>query len=376
MVASTLNLRRWPLAALLLTVALCAASPAEPLRGAAPSSADEIVLMFRREPRCQSQVVRVGDLIEVAGSSDRTLDDLLEIPLAPAPQIGVAQEWTAEDVLRHLQLRGLSQRRLRWSGPRSVKLFRVAESAVELDRTQLAPAFVQDRTLAQAEANLAQAAREYLWLKTGERTQWRITAKVPTEHAQALSQRRNIQTIGGGTAPWIGEQELLVGYVQANKPFEISVPVTIELPPTIVVTTRPMRRDEVIDESALAYGPLPERMDDQAEEYFTDFAQLVGKQLRRSMSTGLPIPRSAIGEPIVVSSGELIEVESVAGTISVKTAARALSGGAVGDLINIELLSTRKRLAATVVGPLQVRIAGGAPVSGYQNGSSQGGLKR
>jgi flagella basal body P-ring formation protein FlgA len=278
--------------------------------------------------------------------------------------------------LRHLQLRGLSQRRLRWSGPRSVKLFRVAESAVELDRTQLAPAFVQDRTLAQAEANLAQAAREYLWLKTGERTQWRITAKVPTEHAQALSQRRNIQTIGGGTAPWIGEQELLVGYVQANKPFEISVPVTIELPPTIVVTTRPMRRDEVIDESALAYGPLPERMDDQAEEYFTDFAQLVGKQLRRSMSTGLPIPRSAIGEPIVVSSGELIEVESVAGTISVKTAARALSGGAVGDLINIELLSTRKRLAATVVGPLQVRIAGGAPVSGYQNGSSQGGLKR
>jgi flagella basal body P-ring formation protein FlgA len=81
------------------------------------------------------------------------------------------------------------------------------------------------------------------------------------------------------------------------------------------------------------------------------------------MSTGLPIAKSAIGEPIVVSSGELVEIESVAGSISVKTAARALSGGAVGELVNVELISSHKRLTAVVVGPLQVRVSSGAAIS-------------
>ncbi|MGN6547008.1 MAG: flagellar basal body P-ring formation chaperone FlgA, partial [Aureliella sp.] len=105
------------------------------------------------------------------------------------------------------------------------------------------------------------------------------------------------------------------------------------------------------------------RMADDAGQYFTDFSEIVGKQLRRSVSTGLPIAQGYIGEPIVVSSGELVEIESVAGSISVKTAARALSGGAVGELINVEIISSRKRIAAMVVGPLQVRVAGGAPIS-------------
>lgn len=329
----------------------------------AGSSSDEIVLLFRREPRCQTQVVRVGDLVEVANAGKNSHDALLDIPLAPAPQIGVAQEWTSEDVLRHLELRGLAQKKIRWSGPQSIKLMRLVEASPSVSRTQLAPAFVQDRTISQAQANVVQATREYLWLKTGERTQWRVNVTVPSEHAQALSQKRNIETIGGGVPPWVGEQALIIGYKVSGKMFQVSLPVLIELPRTVVVTTRPMRRDEVIEESALDYAPLPERIEDQADEYFSDIQQIVGKQLRRSMSTGLPIPKSAIGEPIVISSGEVIEVESVAGSISVKTAARALSGGAVGDLINIELLSSRKRLSATVVGPLQVRIAGGANIS-------------
>ena len=327
------------------------------------STSDEIVLLFRREPRCQTQVVRVGDLVEVANAGKNSHADLLGIPLAPAPQVGVAQEWTAEDVLRHLELRGVAKKKIRWSGAQSVKLLRLAEASQGVSRTKLAPAYVQDRTISQAEANLIQATREYLWLKTGERTEWRVSVKVPAEHAQGLSQRRNIENIGGGSPPWVGKQELMIGYKVGGKSFQVTLTVEIELPQTVVVASRPMRRDEVIEQSALEYAPLPERMEDQADEFFTDIEQIVGKQLRRSMSTGLPIPRSAIGEPIVISSGEIIEVESVAGSISVKTAARALSGGAVGDLINIELLSGRKRLSATVVGPLQVRIAGAANVS-------------
>jgi flagella basal body P-ring formation protein FlgA len=274
--------------------------------------------------------------------------------------------------MRHLELRGWQQR-VRWTGPDSANLTRIAEAAPLSDGTKLAPAFVQERTIKQAEENLAQATREYLWLKTGERTQWRVTTKVPPECAPALAQRRNIETLAGGQAPWTGEQLLKIGYKHQGKTYQLDLPIVIDLPTTVVVTVRPMRRDEIIDAGALAYGPIPERMQDEAAEYFTDFSQLIGKQLRRSMSTGLPIPRSSVGEPIVISSGELVEIESVAGLISVKTSARALSGGAVGDLINVELISSKKRLAATVVGPLRVRVAGVGKVSA---GSAATGASR
>lgn len=337
----------------------------------APSAAQQptrapreaLVLRFRRQPSCQSQVVRLGDLVEFASGSEHGYDDLLEVPLAPAPAVGAVQNWSANDVMRHLQLRGLTERQLRWSGPESASLTRLAEAAAAVDRTKMKPAFVQDRVLEQAAANVALATREYLWLQTGERTPWRISVEVPPEHATALAQRHNITTVSGGEAPWVGEQEMAFAYKYQGKKIEVSLPVLIELPVTVVVAARPLRRDEVIDESALEYAPLPERMADDAGQYFTDFSEIVGKQLRRSVSTGLPIAQGYIGEPIVVSSGELVEIESVAGSISVKTAARALSGGAVGELINVELLSSRARIAAMVVGPLQVRVAGGAPIS-------------
>jgi len=325
--------------------------------------ADQLtVLQFRKEPRCQSAVVRVGDLVELQGPRGADHENLLQLPLAPAPQLGDSQTWTTADIMRHLELRGWQQR-VRWSGPDSTQLTRVADAAPLPEGTKLSPAFVQERTIKQATKNIAQATREYLWLKTGERTQWRVTTSLPPEHAAALAQRRNIETLSGGQAPWAGEQLLKIGYRFQGKSYQLDLPVLIDLPTTVVVTVRPMRRDEVIDASALAYGALPERLQDGDAEYFTDFSQVIGKQLRRSMSTGLPIARSAVGEPIVISSGELIEIESVAGMISVKPSARALSGGAVGDLINVELISSKKRMAATVVGPLRVRISGISKVS-------------
>lgn len=327
-----------------------------------PAPDAPLIIRFKAEPRSQSQVVRVGDLVEIV-SGRAGQQDWLEIPLAPAPPVGSSQDWTSADMLRHLELRGVMLKQIRWSGPESVRLLRIAEPVTPIDSTQLAPAFVQDRTLTQAEANVIQATREYLWLKTGERTEWRVTVKIPLEHANALSQRRNIENVAGGVAPWSGEQRLVFGYKHHGKSLRLELTVQIELPETVVVAARPIRRDEVVDASALTYAPLPDRLAEQGDEYFVEIEQLVGKQLRRSLSTGLPVAKSAVSEPTVISTGELIEIEAVSGAVSVKTAARALSAGAVGDPINVEVLSNRQRLTATVVGPLQVRVAGSAHVS-------------
>jgi flagella basal body P-ring formation protein FlgA len=63
-----------------------------------------------------------------------------------------------------------------------------------------------------------------------------------------------------------------------------------------------------------------------------------------------------VGAPIVIQRSDLVEVESVAGAVVVRTSAKSLGAGAVGDVVDIEL-PNRKRVMATILGPGQVRLA-------------------
>lgn len=337
---------------------------------------DQLVLRFKISPTIDSQVVRLGDLVEVVSWGARANEDLLAFPLGPAPQVGNFQDWTSKDLIRNLEFRGIDKNKVGWHGPESVRLMRKLHSdspvvPASAETKKLAPAFLNDRIVAQAEANLIQATREYLALQTNEKTVWRLTLKVPAELANTLAQKRNILSIGGGAEPWTGRQRFVYVIQHQNEEVELTMSVDVDLPTTVVVANRAIRRDEVIDESCLAYAALPERMEEQSDQYFDDMSELIGKQMRRAMSTGVPIPRVSIGEPNVISSGEIIEIESVAGNVVVKSAAKALGGGAVGELINIELIPSRKRLAATIAGPMLVRIVGGSTISAAPDEPSQ-----
>ena len=222
---------------------------------------------------------------------------------------------------------------------------------------EFSPAFIQERAVKQAEMLLSQAIVEHITLKSGVRTDWRIELSVPAQHVQALQSRNSVVAIGGGNAPWEGVQEFVFEIKDRGALIQVPIDATLKLPPMVVSTTRPMRKDEVITAEALTYSPLPKRSTASSAEYFTDIAELVGKQLRRSVSTGLAIETTFVGQPLVISRGELIEVESIAGSVVVRTSGRAAESGAIGELIGVELLPSRKRILATVSGPLKVRIA-------------------
>ncbi len=325
---------------------------------------DQLVMRFKTSPLVDSQVVRLGDLVEIVSWGSKADEDLMAFPLGPAPQPGKYQDWTADDLTRNLEFRGLSRSKVAWQGPQSVRLVRKQAGAATGEcynahtTRKMTPALLNDRVVAQAEANLVQVTREYLSLQTNERTPWRIGLKVPNELANSLSQIRNIISMGGGEEPWTGRQRLVYLIKHQGEEVELTMTVNVELPTTVVVASRAIRRDEVIDESCLMYAPLPERMEEQGDQYFDDMSQLVGKQMRRAVSSGIPIPRTYIGQPNVISGGEIVEIESVSGSVVVKSAAKALGGGAVGELINVELIPGRKRVVAMVVDSRLVRING------------------
>lgn len=316
------------------------------------SGAEQITLRFRSTPTVDSNIIRLRDLVEIVTGKVQSLEKLGELPLGPAPREGVSQTWCSSDILQHLELRGVHPQSVRWSGDECVTLTRAAIDHVSAD--QLIPAYLDQRSIDIAQSNATAAIKDYLNLRSGNRTQWRIELEVPEQCAKMLQTRRHIASVGGGQEPWTGQQTFMLQVKHQGKLTPVELTAMIDLPPMVVVASGPLRRDQVITAQMLKYAPLPNNADERS--YFTDIQQVVGQHLRRSASTNQALTEELVGAPIVIQRNDLVEVESVAGAIVVRTSAKSLSSGAVGDVVDIEL-PNRKRVMATVVGLAKVRLA-------------------
>ena len=339
-------------------------------------AAEPFSLRLREQPVVEGQVIHVGDLIEVVSGRCQQTDELLLLPIAPAPREGSPQTWMRADVVQHLELRGLHATAVRWVGSERTQLRRgkpiensttnstTNSSVPQLSRVSQTipgrpqtPAFIQERAVKQADMLLGQAITEYVTLKSGDRTAWRITLAVPPQFVSLMQVKTNIVSIGGGQEPWEGSQDFVFEVKDRGALVSVPIHATLQLPEMIVTTKRAMRREEVITAKDLTYSPIPQRSSADPSDYFTDIERLVGKQMRRSVATGQPIESQFVGDAVVVTRGEMVEVESVSGDVVVTTSGRASESGAVGDLIGIELLPSRKRINASVTAPMKVRVS-------------------
>ncbi|MBX3421110.1 MAG: flagellar basal body P-ring formation protein FlgA [Pirellulaceae bacterium] len=345
---STLTIRNRSAAIACLMLILCAlASPQS------CTATDQILMRFYTDPTIAGDIVRLKDLVEIVAGSSESLDKLKEMPLGPAPRPGTMQTWQRSDVVQHLELRGVHPKSIRWTGKDSTSLQGI-EAAGAVDANSLTPAFVDQRIAQTARTNVTTAIKEYLNLRSHNRTDWRVELELPGQYLKTLQSRGNLISVSGGQAPWTGPQDLVLQIKQHGKVLSLPIQAIVELPPQVVVASGPLRRDQFLTEEMLSYAPLPTNIQDQ--KCFTDIQQLVGKQLRRSVSTNQPLTEELVGDPIVVQRNELVEVESISGAVVVRTSAKSLGAGSVGQLIDIEL-HNRKRLMATVMGPSKVRIA-------------------
>lgn len=339
------------------------------------SAAEPISLRLREQPVVEGQVVYIGDLIEVVAGRCQQTDDLLQLPIAPAPREGLTQTWTRADVVQNLELRGLHGPAMRWMGSERTQLRRgkpIENNSTSNTLTKpsqftrvsqtipgrpQSPAFIQDRAVKQAEMLLGQAITEYITLKSGDRTAWRISLSVPPQFASIMQVKTNIVSIGGGSEPWEGAQDFVFEVKDRGALVSVPIRATLQLPPMIVTSKRAMRPEHIIAAEDLTYSPLPQKSAADSSDYFGDIEQLVGKQMRRAVVTGQAIESKFVGDPVVVTRGEMVEVESVAGDFIVTTSGKAVESGAVGELIEIELLPSRKRIHASVTAPMKVRVS-------------------
>lgn len=320
----------------------------------------EFVLLFRDSPNLEGSLIRFGDLLEIRGEAEEA-KRISDLPLVPTPQLGTELRIAKEEILQQLQIRGHDISRFRWLGENE----KVLKSAVpnEISKLRntanLLPAFATDRNFIQAERNLKDVVSRYLVVQNSNLNGATMQFDIPKDQINLFFQRRNIKRIGGGTAPWTGEQTLTVQVLDKNELIELPLKVFIAPPETFVVATRPIRRGDIIEADDLRLQAIPANNDPtQDVVYFAEFKDVIGKQLRRSIASGQAIREEDVGPPVVVEKNQLVQIKVVMGGVEVETAGRAITEGAVGDLVQVETLNLkeRKKLTAQVLDTNNVQV--------------------
>ena len=148
----------------------------------------------------------------------------------------------------------------------------------------------------------------------------------------------------------------------AVKPVVAKTPVTPEKV-WVVTTKRSLRQGDVIREADVQLVAM--EASPRLARAHSEIRSVVGLEFRRSVPAGSVVERTALRRPILVRRSQLITIESHAPGVRVRTEARALGTGSLGDLIEVESLSTRDRYRVRISGPNRATVfASGVVISG------------
>ena len=354
----------------------------------------KIELLLRTRAECPSNLLLLSDLVNVQGA-EALVQQVVDLPLAPAPRIGNDQIWTREDIEKALALRGLSADMLRWGGAMVCNVRRIEGPRIEnrspkvadgnnftnapptsrlighqallngkltpvpqvaahlketIDKSQFTTAFTTPATITQAERVAASAIENYLQNKTASAGRWNIRVSMPTEHAMMFVQRRQILGVAGGQPPWEGKQDFVFLIMGPIGEQSISISATVKLPEMVVAANRPLSKGYVLREEDLVWIPMPRGLTYGPEDCFSQTEAIVGQQLRRAMSTQQVIRMNEVGPPMIVHVGDLVGIGIVSGGVTVETNGRAIESGGLDDLIQVEIQPHKKRVLARVTG--------------------------
>ena len=84
---------------------------------------------------------------------------------------------------------------------------------------------------------------------------------------------------------------------------------------------------------------------------------IVGMSPRRPLKVGAPIRLSDIAEPITVAKGTVVTMAVQSGVMQLTAAGRALDSGAVGDVIRVANIKSRRIVLATILTPNRVTVS-------------------
>jgi flagella basal body P-ring formation protein FlgA len=291
------------------------------------------------------EVVTLGDLVEGLGSIGAT-------PVFGAPAIGedgVVQAWRILDAARAHGVEGIDRR-----GIVEVRVERAARlvSDVELG------------ALVRSELGLAGTAAERVQVNLDLAGLPRRVAVAP---AASLVLQRFVQdpatgrfeaTLVAGDGP--GGERRPLGRLAGTAIVEVDV----------VRLRRAVQRGEIVNVGDVVVERAPRLR--LPQDVASETADVVGRAARRGLSEGATLRASDLERPRVIARNDTVTIVFDTGRVVVTARGQANDGGAVGDVIEVRNLASRRIVQAVVTGPGKVTVQPGSrPLPERRVGAAQ-----
>ncbi len=304
-------------------------------------------IQLRAAGQAQGTVVMLGDVADVLTADRRQAEALAAVELFPASAVGRSRILRIREIQEILAARQINLGEHQFSGSNQV-VVTVAAAAVEPVQRPVSPAAIK-----QAERLVTDAVLRYLKDHAGAGESWNATVKVDERQVRAVLESRKI-SVRGGRAPWTGNQRFELTLDSRNEPVTFTVEARIATLPPVVVAVAMLPKGAIIRNTDVQL--VAADANDSAGAALHSIDDVVGKETRRAISPGMPIPGELIRPQILVRRGELLRVLVRSAGIRIRTEALAKEDGGLGDLITVESIPGRNIYAARVSGEQEAEV--------------------
>jgi flagella basal body P-ring formation protein FlgA len=314
------------------------------------ASAAEI--RFRSQARSSGAVVRLGDLADIITPDKREREALQAIELGPMGTSALTL--SAREVQDRLAAQGVKLANHEFSGARTTD---VVPNSADRARDEQRPLSKSAMNL--AKTSVVDAIVAYL-NETGDADEeWLVEVDLTTEQARAIGPHARQITVRGGRAPWTGMQKFTIVLPNRDINSAVTVPAEVKRSPRAVIALNAIARGERIRRDDIQLERVKAAPGQRSPYQSLD--EVIGKEAARNISAGQVLDSQYVRSPILVRRGDVVDLYARAAGVQVSTKARARDEGSHGDLIDVELLTDRRKLLARVCGIQEVEVLAAAP---------------
>jgi flagellar basal body P-ring formation protein FlgA len=132
-----------------------------------------------------------------------------------------------------------------------------------------------------------------------------------------------------------------------DRVWSVHVPAQVTIYREIAVAGRDIARGEVISYAHIDTNLV--NVSSIRQAFLPEAESVIGKEAKRNISKGEPFRITLLDAPTAVKRGELVILESLAGSIKVSSAGTALADGRVGQKIRVRNNSSERIISAVVI---------------------------
>lgn len=177
-----------------------------------------------------------------------------------------------------------------------------------------------------------------------------------------LARRSGDVTIAGGRAPWVGRQLLSCEVVTEQGPHTFSFTADVLDTTPLVMVRRAIARGQTITAADLVLEtPTRDTRLPVGKTTLEQVEEAVGREAARALRPGEVVTTDVCLAPLMIQRQQVVTVSLAGGGIELSRQAKALTEARLGEFTEVELLGSKERLAARVVGPGRLAMADTGP---------------